>query len=178
MEKDIAAAGLATGSRHSALLDCGVSLDRLGSAAVAALPAADRAGILPTCMAVAERTIALAPTDAFAHAIMAATGALTADWTRYNDGLDLSYRTGPREQWIAEWRVNLVETFYRQLDPALLPRHEADLAVMLATERGLDTISRRYIADPGFRARIAAILPTLPASDQQRFLRRLRNDAG
>jgi hypothetical protein len=169
------APGLAAATQNASLLDCGKTLDRFGSPAIGL---DDRAVVLSGCGAVASGISATSPTQSFAYTIEAAVAAMSEDWPRFNDRLLLSYLTAPAEQWVAEWRVNMVEKFYDELDPTLLTRHEQDLRVMAASWAGLATLTTRYNRDPDFRERILAILETMPPYDQRRFIEYLRNGNG
>ena len=94
------------------------------------------------------------------------------------EDFDLALRnsqlTGPNEQWIARYRVNLAETYFAQLSPAARKAEEADLRLLASSERGVKLIAQRYIADPDFRARITAVVETMPGERQAAFLRSVK----
>lgn len=178
LAKGETSAGLAITTQHAALLDCGYALDNLGNELVTRLPEADRTVIPTGCAATAHAISTVNPTQSYAYYIEAAAAARLADWPAFNDRLLLSYLTGPSEQWIATWRVNLAETFYDNLDQTLQVQHADDLRVMASSRAGLGPLVAWYRADPDFRERMTTILETMPALYQRRFISYLRRENG
>lgn len=168
--------GLAVATRRASLLDCGTALTD-GAGFDTLLPA-NQASILSGCAELARDVAAANPTQSYAYFTAAAVAARNGDWPVASEQLQLSYLTAPAEQWLAEWRVNLVEDHRDNLDPAILSLHERDLRVMAASWAGLDLLSRRYKADPDFRERITTIVETMPAFDQRRFINYIRSGNG
>jgi hypothetical protein len=115
-----------------------------------------------------------APTAGYAWYVAAQLAADRHDQTAFADDLGRAYATAPTEQWLAERRVALAETHLAELTPDLLASHQRDLALLVQSARGVAAIARRYVAEPDFRNRIAAIVATLPNADQARFVATIR----
>ena len=96
----------------------------------------------------------------------------------FNAALRQSQLTGPNEQWIARFRVNLAETYFSQLDAKTVESEAADLKLLASSERGVELIAQRYIANPDFRARITAIVENMPQDRQIVFLRNVKKSMG
>ena len=126
--------GLAVATRRASLLDCGTALTD-GAGFDTLLPA-NQASILTGCAELARDVAVANPTQSYAYFTAAAVAARNGDWPVVSEQLQLSYLTAPDEQWLAEWRVNLVEDHRDNLDPAILSLHERDLRVMAASWAG------------------------------------------
>ncbi len=137
----------------------------------------DRTGMLEHCRLEADHITAEAPTYAYAHYVGALAAAELGDTEGFNSRVLAAQITGPREQWIAEQRVALVEDEFPVAIPEVLTRHDADLRLLVTSNRGVDSISQRYVRQPDFRERITAIVETMPEADQRRFISRVRQAA-
>ena len=137
----------------------------------------DRSRMLEHCRAEADRIAAEAPAYAYAHYVGALAAARLGDTDGFNSRILRAQVTGPNEQWVAEQRVALVEDQFAAATPEVLSRHDADLRLLVASNRGVVSISQRYIRQPDFRERITAIVETMPPADQSRFVSRVRQAA-
>lgn len=76
-------------------------------------------------------------------------------------------------------RIELAENFYGRTDAASpRPRMKSTWALMASSYRGVKVIARRYVSDPNFRARIAAVVETLPAERQRLFVGNVKRRCG
>lgn len=133
-------------------------------------PSAERRSVAETCGALAEATTAGMPSYAFAWYVAAIAAVERADPHGLVAALRQAQLTAPTEQWLAELRVALAEDHFAELPDDVRRNHERDLALLVISNRGIASIARRYVDDPGFRARIADIVETLSEEDQQRFV--------
>jgi hypothetical protein len=140
------------------------------------MPTERRNAALNTCSSAATGFAAASPTYAYAHYVEALLAAERGDSSTLNAALGASRDLAPTEQWLAELRVKLAEDHLKQLQPAAIAGHEADLALLVISQRGIRVIARRYAALAGFRERITAIVETLPPEQQRRFVAALRNE--
>lgn len=129
------------------------------------------------CLEFADAALAAMPTHALGHYVAAKMHLYSGNDVEGASALVLSQRYGPQEQWLAEARVELVETFFERLSEAALARHTADLGLLARSGRGVRSIAQRYVSDPAFRERITEIVETLPAQEQTRFLANVRRAA-
>ena len=140
-------------------------------------PGADRTAMLEHCRAEADRIAAEVPSYAFAHLIGALAAAKLGDADGFNRRMLQAQITAPNELWVAELRVPVVEDQIANISPEVLARQEADLRLMVASNRGVASISERYIHEPDFRERITAIVETMPEAEQRKFISRVRQAA-
>lgn len=141
-----------------------------------ALPTERRNAALTTCSSAAAGFAQASPTYAYAYYVEALLAAERADPDALNAALASSRALAPTEQWLAELRVKLAEEHLPQLQPAALEGHEADLALLVISQRGIRLIARRYAAVAGFRERITTIVEQLPPAEQRRFVSALRSE--
>ena len=141
-----------------------------------AMPTERRNAALRTCSSAATGFAESSPTYAYAYYVEALLAAEHTDSDALNAALSTSRALAPAEQWLAELRVKLAEDHLAQLQPAAIAGHEADLALLVVSQRGIRVIARRYAALAGFRERITAIVETLPPEQQRRFVAALRNE--
>jgi hypothetical protein len=139
-------------------------------------PTDRRTAALQTCGEAAAGFAAASPTYAYAHYVEALLATEHAAPDTLNAALTTSRALAPTEQWLAELRVKLVEDHLAQIQPTTLAGHEADLALLVASQRGIKVIARRYAAVEGFRERITAIVEKLPPEQQKRFVAALRSE--
>lgn len=168
LENATAEPGLATASWQEVLIECARSLRSLTH------EAASTAGVVPLCREIATDIVASAPTSALGWYVGAAAAAAAQDWSAFNKDLQASYLTAKSEMWVARWRVPLAERNFAQLEPAVLALHEDDLRLMVGSWMGVRVVAAFYAANPAFRERITAIVETMTAEDQSRFLSSLR----
>lgn len=164
-------------SQNNALLDCASALGSMQSLAMMYSTAEARAQVVPKCLAMADHLTTHTPSNAYAWYVGAQASASLGDWDGFNRRLILSWRTGPTEQWIGELRVALAEDNYARLDDQTRAANETDLNMLVLSGRGVRAIAARYVADPGFRERITAIVEAMPVENQSRFLANVRRFA-
>ena len=119
----------------------------------------------------ADRVIDAAPASSFAWFAKAHAALALGDWPVMNAALAKSQATGANEGWIARYRVELVEDNRARIDPAYMPRHLNDLAVLtdnLTPYR--DFLARLYLVRPGSRADLTDAIERLPPEMQRTFL--------
>jgi hypothetical protein len=165
-------------SKRVVLVDC---LDVGRSFFAQVQSAARREALLDRCDDLAAGIAASSPSYTFGWYVAAAMAAARGDAFKLNERLVRSQRTGRYEQWVAEQRVQLGEENLTLLDDAARAGHDADLAMLVQSQRGIASIARRYIGAAAFRERITGIVEALPMEDQRRFLaeiQRLARDLG
>lgn len=135
-----------------------------------------RNAAIATCATAASGFAQASPAYSYAYYVKALMAAERHDSTELNQSLVTSRAVAPTEQWLAELRVKLAEEQLSQLQPITLAGHEADLGLLVASQRGIRMIARRYAAVESFRGRITAIVEKLPVEQQKRFLSALRNE--
>ncbi|WP_438750871.1 hypothetical protein [Pararhizobium sp. O133] len=128
-------------------------------------------GVVSRCADRAADIVETTPTDSFAWLVRAAASVRLAANEDFNIALQNSQLTGPNEQWIARFRVNLAENYFSALNPRSLKSEEADLRLLVSSEKGIKLIAKRYISNPDFRARITAVVETMPPRRQAVFLK-------
>lgn len=167
-------AALSILSQNEALLNCADSLRGLDSLTALYLSEVQRARIVPNCLALTNHVIEQTPSHSYALFVRALTASVLSDWPAMSADLALSERTGPTEQWIGEQRVLLAAMFPEQLGGQARLTNDADLAMLVRSDRGIKAIAARYLSDAGFREHITEIVERLPAVDQQRFIDTVR----
>lgn len=140
-------------------------------------PTKARTAVATHCLGAADAIAGRAPGHAYAAYVAARAAAALGDRAGAEARLLRSHIAGPMEQWVAELRVDLVEPGYAAAGEALRRRHADDLALLVRSRRGIAAVSHRYVADPGFRARITDIVEALPEEDQARFVATVRRAA-
>jgi hypothetical protein len=136
-----------------------------------------RHAVLENCLRQADDITAAAPSLSYGWYVGALAAAQLGDVAGFNARLLRSQITGPAEQWIAEQRAALVEDHFADAGPEVRTRHTADLRLLVASGRGIASISGRYVREPEFRERITAIVETMPEADQARFVGQVRSSA-
>ena len=167
--------GLSIFTQKLTLLDCDNALVGMASLEMQYVDAARRDAVAPTCLALADSLAADSPTFSYAWYVGARASAQLHDWRGLNDRLLRSRMTGPTEQWIAERRASLAEENLVALDEHAQAAHALDLRALVRSNHGVATIASRYVANAAFRDRITAIVETMTAEDQQRFIAGIRN---
>jgi hypothetical protein len=159
-------------ARTAHLESCLVTLREIATSGSPSAEALDN--LSRACQAIAEAIVALSPLSSNAWFIAASFAARSGDFARASRYLDLSYRTGPNEQWIAERRVLFAYPLRDELDPSLKGKIDQDLALLLRTNQGVETLATRYVNDPAMRDHLVDIAVTLDPDTQSRFLSRIR----
>lgn len=167
-------AGVSILTKQDNLLDCVFALDRRSSLEVLYMPEAFRTELPARCSAMAMDAVTQMPTFSYGWFVLAYTDALAEDWAAMNKHLYMTRVTGQTSQWVAEQRVALAESYREHLDPSGLDGNQADLELLVRSQRGIGSIAKRYVNDPTFRERITAIVETMPEDIQHRFIGVLR----
>ncbi|KQX42495.1 hypothetical protein ASD04_00535 [Devosia sp. Root436] len=167
------APGLAPSTQSSTLADCHRAMQQPNAYEMRALPPEGKAALQQHCHDIAAAAVAERPTDAFAWVTGAAVAAAEQNWQDFNTFLRTAQAVAPSEQWIAEHRVDLAETHYDKLEPATRSGNDADLAMLVLSDRGIFSIAQRYLDQESFRERVTAILEQMPADRQRRFINSL-----
>jgi hypothetical protein len=169
--------GLSIASKNQALLDCANTLKGLRSLVMSYRTPEERAQIAPKCRAMADDIVERAPSNAYGWYVGALASAELVDWDGFNKRLEMSWRVGATEQWIGELRVGLAEDNFSRLNDAMIAANDADLHMLVLSNRGVRTIAQRYLSNPEFRERITQIVETMPAQNQTRFVNNVRRYA-
>jgi hypothetical protein len=159
---------------HDLVLDDCVQV--AGSLYGLSMPTEPRNAALATCTAAAAGFADASPAYSYAYYVKALMAAERNDPTALNAALAQARAVAPTEQWLAELRVKLAEDHLPQLQPSGLAGHEADLGLLVTSQRGIRTIARRYATVESFRSRITAIVEKLPVEQQKRFIAALRSE--
>ncbi len=139
-------------------------------------PSIERENLARACLRIMAEIIGSSPQNAYALFAQAFFLQILQQKNAMNAALELSYLSGPTEQWIAQLRVSLAENVLPELSSAAIRGHNQDLALLAQSRRGIRSIAQRYVNDPGFRARITGIVEGLPLDDQRRFLFTLQQE--
>ncbi|CAN7280640.1 hypothetical protein LJR255_001330 [Pararhizobium sp. LjRoot255] len=134
--------------------------------------------VVSTCGGRALQIVSVTPTDSFAWLVRAAASVRLLASDEFNAALRQSQLTGPNEQWIARFRVELAETYFPRLSAETVKTEAADLKLLASSERGVKLIAKRYVSNPDFRARITAIVETMPPDRQIAFLGNVKKSMG
>lgn len=162
--------GLSTLSQQATLLDCNTVLRWPNALEMRYQPDDARASMVAHCLTVSDAIASTAPTTSLAWLVGARAALQMGDTSGFNHRLLRSQLTSPTEQWLAEQRVELSEDNLSLLDEHTRTSHERDLAMLVSSLSGIYALTKRYLDDPAFRERIAAIVETLPEASQRRFI--------
>lgn len=166
--------GISSYAQRLTLDNC---LEAINSIYGRAQPTLRRQKALTSCGDLSAQIVAASPANAFAWFIGALVAAGEGNVAAMNDRLVHSRQTSPNEQWIAELRVELAESWLDDLDASNKEGHELDLKLMTESYRGAQSVARRYINDVQFRERIVVLVETLPEDTQLRFVQNVRRAA-
>ena len=166
--------GWSIATQNQNLLDCSDVLASPNSLTMRFLDDATRAAIPQVCLTMADAITQAAPAASYAWYVGAAAAVATGDTAGFNHRLLRSQLTGANEQWIAEVRAALAEEHFAALTQDVTAQHALDLRMLVLSARGIRSIALNYAINPAFRDRIIAIVETLPANDQRRFLSQVR----
>lgn len=129
------------------------------------------------CLNIAKAIVARSPLQSNVWFVAAVLLTRLGDLKSAERYLEASYLTGPDEQWIAERRSLFFYPLRRHFGSGISERIDQDLALLLRTERGLDSLASLYVADAGMREHLTAIVERLDDTVQKRFLDRVRDQA-
>lgn len=174
LEQGQADLGISIAAQKLLFNDC---LESFAGPAGMAQPSIRRSAMLKHCQTLAKDSTNSKPSFAFAWYIGAFTAAELGEYQTFNHQLSASQKTAPNEQWLAEFRVNLAEDNFDQLDSSTLQGHNDDLKLLVQSRKGVSSIAKRYIQQNSFRERITNIVETLSQDDQRRFIVNVRSAA-
>lgn len=163
--------GLSTSSRQVLLFDCRTAIVSLYARVQTA---AVRDGLHENCLAASDRLVAEQPTFSIAWLTGALAASQLGDWDGFNRRFEQSWRTGPVEQWIAQIRVSIAESYYDRLSEAAKAGNAADMLLMTDTDPGLLELARIYVRLEASRGRITAVIAQTPEVTREKFERRVR----
>lgn len=155
----------------------GVCYTTAGSLYARAQPTVRRRSLLEACHDLAAGTTRDAPTLGLAWLIGASSSGELDRRNDFNHEILTSVVVAPREQWLAELRVDLVERYYTLANEAVIAAEVGDLKILLLSQRGISSIAQRYVDQPDFRERVADVVATLPAAAQRRFVDEVKRGA-
>ena len=162
--------GLALSTRQDNLRDCVFALQRQASLEVRYVSEEFRASLPARCAAMALDAVELMPTYSYGWFVLAYTDAVAGNWDAMNQHLYMSQVTGQASQWVAEQRVAVAESYREHLDVRSLVSNDADLQMLVLSQRGIRSIAARYVNEPTFRERITTIVEGLPEQTQRSFI--------
>jgi hypothetical protein len=137
----------------------------------------DRNASLRSCETMALSVVSRAPTVALGWSVAAAFAGELGDREAFNSDLAVSQEVAPYEQWLAEFRVALIEQDGSLASKALRSVEDHDLAILVKSNRGVASLAARYVEQPDFRERVTEIVEKLAVSDQNRFLAEVQSAA-
>lgn len=135
----------------------------------------DRRPVLEQCLGYADAAAAQNPSTSYAWYVGALAASELDDIAGFESRILRSQATAPNEQWLAQLRVGLVEDRYAEASEPVRAGETTDLRLLVASNQGIASVSRRYVADPQFRQRITDIVESMPEADQARFVSTIRS---
>lgn len=168
--------GIWTVTQQRALMNCERTLQTRQSLEMRYLPEDVQQALPLHCERTAFSATAAYPTNSYAWSVGALAAAEQQDWTTMNDALVRSQLTGPTEYWIGVLRVAIAQDNYGKLDEVARHAADQDLKLLLVSIPGIRSVSARYINDDEFRERLEAVLKTMPAETQRRFVNIVRRE--
>jgi hypothetical protein len=157
------------------LLDC---RQDMWSVAAHVLPTDARTRFLENCFSASDGIARASPTFSMAWLTSAIAAVESGDAAGFSERFVRSRFTAPYETWIAEARFEVAERYLSSLNPQAVEQHEADVRMLVSSERGIDFVAERYVSDYDFRDRVTAIVSTMSDKDQRRFVRAVERAAG
>ncbi|ODT72408.1 MAG: hypothetical protein ABS75_04710 [Pelagibacterium sp. SCN 63-23] len=173
--------GLSTSSMAMVLNDCSRAVTYARSLEFRYLGEQATRTIFEVCEAKVGAITALSPTNSLAWLTSARLAGQSGNLERLNSDLANSRLVAPNEQWLADLRIELAETYLSDLSAENRAGHDQDLRLMIISGVGLGKMAARYIRHEDFRDRITAIVETVPAFNQNKFinsLNRILRNAG
>jgi len=151
------------------LVDCETVLKAPDALGMRYLDQAVRDRVPATCMSIARDITETSVTSGYGWLVAAMAAAQMGDVETMNQALRRSRAVAPSEGWIAADRLILADIHYDSLDAETRKVYEDDMQLLVQT-RGAADIARRYASHPQFRERITAVVETMPAAVQRRFV--------
>jgi hypothetical protein len=139
-----------------------------------AQPTSKRNALLASCRDYALQVTHQAPTLGGAWAIAASAAGELGAATDFSAEILASQRVTPYEQWLAEFRVAVIEDHYSLASAEVIEAEVSDLQVLVHSKRGVRSIAKRYVDHPDFRERVTRVVEEMSQDDQRRFLEALR----
>lgn len=123
-----------------------------------------------SCLGIVEESLALAPLSGELWLQKALLQFSLGDFPGFEESLRFSYRTAPREGWVAARRAPLGVTTHAQLPDDLKAAVMGDLALLLTHKSLADAFVARFVADEGFREQALPLIEALPEAEQETFV--------
>lgn len=162
--------GLSSQTQMSFMLDC---RNAIVSPVGLALAEDERSRLYSACLSAARSVAAADPASSLAWFSGAQAALALGDYDLMNQLMAKSYSAGKNEGWVAKLRAELVELNFDRFDKALLPQHEADLALLVASY-DMPAVATLYARTPGSRDRITDAAEALPEAKKGAFLRNVQ----
>lgn len=134
----------------------------------------DQIAVFDVCRRLAEAAVTGSPHFAYGWYIAAGAALRTGDEDRSHDAYLRSVAANPAETWLASLRFQVFDRPGVPLSPPMAAAADRDVAILLAYWETQDLVARRYLDDPGFRARLSGIAERLPPDKQAGFVGRVR----
>jgi hypothetical protein len=122
------------------------------------------------CLAIVISALSRAPNSANEWFLAAAMARRQEDLEMTRKYLDMSYRAGPTEQWIAARRAVFAYNILDELTPSLRSRMDADFVLLLRTRNGIQQLARLYVEDRTLREHLVRLAETLEPPLQRQFI--------
>jgi hypothetical protein len=132
-----------------------------------------RAMAEPFCLDLAQQSVDVAQTDAYAWLVLASAQLKAGQVEEASKSIVWSARTGPNEGWIAQSRFDLVQDHYEDLSPSAQAVGDADTALLVPGNGG-SVVARRYLMDDAFRGRAESLVEEQSEAVQSRFVALVR----
>ncbi len=165
--------GLSQSSMSMLLSDCSRAVTYARSLEFRYLGEQATQTIFQACEERVHAITALSPTNSLAWLTSARLAGVSGDLERLNSDLAKSRLVAPNEQWLADLRIELAETYLSNLSAENRAGHDQDLRLMIISGVGLGKMAARYVTHQGFRDRITDIVETVPTSNQRKFINSL-----
>lgn len=168
------ALGWSNSGAHTIMRDCLLTVGNPNRSEMRSLGGASRSQLADTCLALGNEAVQRFPTSSYFYLVRGLAHLARNDVDLFNQDFLLSYRTGATEQWMAELRIAIAEENFSRLSADSIAAEAEDIRLLMVSNKGLRSLSSRYINMPAFRARIAEIAATMPADVQSMFVRTLQ----
>jgi hypothetical protein len=137
-------------------------------------PLATRAQLMDSCRRRLSIIEERSPVNGFAWVVSAELDGYREDAQALARDLRMSISAAPYEQWLAQRRVEVVERYGNLVGSTTRADEDQDLAVLVASSRGIQFVARRYLQDAAFRDRVLAVVEALSETQQARFIAEVR----
>ena len=122
------------------------------------------------CLGLVEALLATAPLSGELWLQKALFRFELGDFAGFEDSLRLSYRTAPREGWVAARRAPLGVATHAALPDDLKALVMGDLALLLSHQSLAASFVARFVADADFREQALPLIEALPEAEQETFV--------